>query len=203
MECLMEKITVYCGSSPGKNPAFKQAANELGKVLAGRSITLVYGGGSVGLMGVLARTVVDNGGRVIGIIPKAIAEMEVAYTGLQDLRIVEDMHSRKSLMADLADAFIALPGGLGTIEELMEILTWSQLGFHKKPCGLLNVEGFFDQLLDFLDRLVEDQFIAQEHRAMLLVEKDPQTLLDKFLTYVPPTIDKAQRSLKLSGVKGK
>jgi uncharacterized protein (TIGR00730 family) len=199
----MEKITVYCGSSPGKNPAFKRAANELGKVLAARSITLVYGGGSVGLMGVLARTVIDNGGRVIGVIPQAIADMEVAYTGLQDLRIVEDMHSRKSLMADLADAFIALPGGLGTIEELMEILTWSQLGFHKKPCGLLNVEGFFDQLLEFLDRLVEDQFIAQEHRAMLLVEKDPQVLLDKFLTYVPPTINKAQRSLKLSGLKGK
>jgi len=194
----MERITVYCGSSPGKNPAYKDAAIELGKVLAGRNITLVYGGGSVGLMGILARTVVENGGQVIGVIPKAIADMEVAYTELQDLRIVEDMHSRKALMAELADAFIALPGGLGTMEELVEILTWSQLGFHKKPAGVLNIAGFFDPLLSFLDQLADDQFIAPEHKSMLLVDENPTGLLEKFTSYKSPKVDKAQRALKLS-----
>ncbi len=195
----MEKITVYCGSSPGKNKKFHQAARELGKVLAERGITLVYGGGSVGLMGILARSVIDHGGQVIGVIPKVIADMEVAFTDLQDLRVVEDMHSRKKLMADLADAFITLPGGMGTIEELMEILTWAQLGFHHKPCGILNIDGFYDQLLSFLDRLVEDQFVAPEHRSMLLIDQNPEGLLDKFLVYKPPQIDKAKRALKLSG----
>ena len=195
----MEKITVYCGSSPGNNKKFQHTARELGKVLAEREITLVYGGGSVGLMGILARSVIDQGGQVIGVIPKAIAEMEVAFTDLQDLRVVEDMHSRKKLMADLADAFITLPGGMGTIEELMEILTWAQLGFHHKPCGILNIDGFYDQLLSFLDRLVEDQFVAPEHRSMLLIDQNPEGLLDKFLDYKPPQIDKAKRALKLSG----
>lgn len=194
----MEKITVYCGSSPGKNPKFQQAARELGKVLAEREITLVYGGGSVGLMGILARSALAHNGHVIGVIPKAIAEMEVAFTELQDLRVVEDMHSRKKLMADLADAFITLPGGMGTIEELMEILTWAQLGFHHKPCGILNIDGFYDQLLSFLDRLVEDQFVAPEHRSMLLIDQNPEGLLDKFLVYKPPQIDKAKRALNLS-----
>jgi len=195
----MERITVYCGSSPGKNPAYKNAAIQLGNVLAARNITLVYGGGSVGLMGVLARAVLDQGGNVIGVIPKAIAEMEVAYTGLQDLRIVEDMHSRKKMMADLADAFIALPGGLGTIEELTEVLTWSQLGFHKKPCGILNMDGFFDQLLLFLDRLVEDQFIAPEFKSMLLIDESAEGLLEQFKDYSPPRVNKAQRAIRLSG----
>ena len=195
----MERIAVYCGSSPGKNPVYKDAAVELGKVLAAKGITLVYGGGSVGLMGILARAVVEHGGDVIGVIPKAIAEMEVAYTDLQDLRVVDDMHSRKAMMADLADAFIALPGGMGTIEELMEVLTWSQLGFHQKPCGLINIAGFYDQLLNFLDRLVEDEFVAQEHRNMLLIDTNPERLLEQFLTFKPPTISKAERAKKLSG----
>lgn len=197
----MEKITVYCGSSPGKNPAFQSTAIQLGKVLAERKITLVYGGGSVGLMGVLAQSVIDHGGQVIGIIPQSIADMEVAFTSLGDLRIVEDMHTRKAQMAELADAFIALPGGMGTIEELMEILTWAQLGFHHKPCGVLNIDGFYDQLLHFLDRLVEDQFVAPENRSLLLVDHNPEGLLDQFLTYQPPRIDKAERALKLSGKK--
>ena len=124
--------------------------------------------------------------------------MEVAFTELQDLRVVEDMHSRKKLMADLADAFIALPGGMGTIEELMEILTWAQLGFHHKPSGILNIDGFFDQLLSFLDRLVEDQFVAPEHQSMLLIDENPGGLLDQFLVYEPPQIDKAKRALNLS-----
>jgi uncharacterized protein (TIGR00730 family) len=195
----MERIAVYCGSSPGKNPVYKDAATELGKVLAARGITLVYGGGSVGLMGILARAVVEQGGNVIGVIPKAIAEMEVAYTDLQDLRIVDDMHSRKALMADLADAFIALPGGLGTVEELMEILTWSQLGFHQKPAGILNIAGFFDPMLEFLERLSEEEFIAPEHKSMLMVDNSPEGLLQRFSEYTPPRVDKAKRALKLSG----
>jgi uncharacterized protein (TIGR00730 family) len=195
----MERIAVYCGSSPGKNPVYKDAATELGKVLAARGITLVYGGGSVGLMGILARAVVEQGGNVIGVIPKAIAEMEVAYTDLQDLRIVDDMHSRKALMADLADAFIALPGGLGTVEELMEILTWSQLGFHQKPAGILNIAGFFDPMLAFLERLSEEEFIAPEHKSMLMVDNSPEGLLQRFSEYKPPRVDKAKRALKLSG----
>jgi len=195
----MERITVYCGSSPGRKTAYMDTAISLGRVLAHRNITLVYGGGSVGLMGGLARTVVEQGGKVIGVIPKAIAEMEVAYTDLQDLRIVEDMHSRKKLMADLADAFIALPGGLGTVEELMEILTWSQLGFHQKPAGVLNIAGFFNPMLTFLGQLADDQFIAPEHQSMLLVDESPEGLLDQFSTYKPPQVDKAQRALRLSG----
>jgi len=197
----MERIAIYCGSSPGKNPAFQQAAVRLGEVLTEREITLVYGGGNVGLMGILARSVIAQGGQVIGVIPKAIADMEVALTDIQDLRVVEDMHTRKALMAELADAFIALPGGMGTIEELMEILTWAQLGFHKKPCGVLNIAGFYDQLLIFLDRLVEDQFIAPEHRSMLMVDESPQGLLKQFRAYAPPMIDKAERSLKLSAAQ--
>jgi len=197
----MEKIAVYCGSSPGKNPAFHQAAVQLGKVLAEMQITLVYGGGSAGLMGILAQTIIDRGGQVIGVIPQAIADMEVAFTDIQDLRVVEDMHTRKALMAELADAFIALPGGMGTIEEIMEILTWAQLGFHEKPCGILNIAGFYDQLLKFLDRLVMDQFIAPEHRSMLMVDESPQSLLEQFSSYDPPKIDKAKRSLKLSGAQ--
>ncbi|RLD04098.1 MAG: TIGR00730 family Rossman fold protein [Chloroflexota bacterium] len=197
----MEKIAVYCGSSPGKNPAFHQAAVQLGKVLAEREITLVYGGGSVGLMGILAQTIIDRGGQVIGVIPQAIADMEVAFTDIQDLRVVEDMHTRKALMAELADAFIALPGGMGTIKEIMEILTWAQLGFHEKPCGILNIAGFYNQLLKFLDRLVMDQFIAPEHRSMLMVDESPQSLLEQFSSYDPPKIDKAKRSLKLSGAQ--
>ena len=195
----MKRIAVYCGSSPGKNPAYMEAAVSLGKVLADRNITLVYGGGSVGLMGILARAVVEQGGNVIGVIPKAIAEMEVAYTDLQDLRIVDDMHSRKALMADLADAFIALPGGLGTVEELMEILTWSQLGFHQKPAGILNIAGFFDPMLAFLERLSEEEFIAPEHKSMLMVDNSPEGLLQRFSEYTPPRVDKAKRALKLSG----
>ena len=195
----MKRIAVFCGSSPGKNPAYREAAKSLGKVLAARNITLVYGGGSVGLMGILARAVVEQGGNVIGVIPKAIAEMEVAFTDLQDLRIVDDMHSRKALMADLADAFIALPGGLGTVEELMEILTWSQLGFHQKPAGILNIAGFFDPMLAFLEQLSEEEFIAPEHRSMLMVDNNPEGLLQRFSEYTPPRVDKAKRALKLSG----
>jgi len=149
-------------------------------------------------MGAIASSVIDSGGEVIGVIPKALADQEVAYLNLPDLRIVDSMHSRKTLMADLADAFIALPGGMGTIEELMEILTWSQLGFHKKPCGILNISGFYDHLLEFLTRMVKDQFVAPEHQSMLLIDESPDGLLNQFLRYEPPLIDKAKRAKKLS-----
>ena len=186
----LKKIAVYCGSSPGKNPAFQQAAVQLGKVLAEREITLVYGGGSVGLMGILAQSVIDQGGQVIGVIPKAIADMEVAFTDIQDLRVVEDMHTRKALMAELADAFIALPGGMGTIEELTEILTWAQLGFHEKPCGILNIEGYYDGLVDFLENSFDQEFVNPLYRPLLMKADKPATLLDQFATYKAPKVRK-------------
>lgn len=194
----MKSIAVYCGSSPGSDPAYARAAEELGKLLASRKITLVYGGGSVGLMGVLARAVLKEGGDVIGVIPESIAKMEVALIDLEDLRVVKDMHSRKALIADLADAFIALPGGVGTIEEIIEILTWAGLGFHKKPLGVLNVKGFFDPLLVLLDQMVREDFIAPEQQAMLLVDQKPQGLLDRFQYYQPPDFDKAKRAKNAS-----
>jgi len=195
----MKRIAVYCGSSPGSNPIYSDAARELGRILASEDITLVYGGGSVGLMGVLARSVIKASGEVIGVIPEAIAKMEVAYNEIQDLRVVKDMHTRKALIAELASAFIALPGGVGTAEELIEILTWAGLGFHQKPVGVLNVNGFFDPLLTFLDKMVEEDFIAPEQRAMLLINKSAAGLLSQFNNYIPPKMDKAQRSIKLSG----
>jgi hypothetical protein len=158
---------------------------------------LVYGGGDVGLMGTVARTVFEAGGEVIGVIPKALAEKEVAYTDLTDLRIVDSMHERKALMSELSDAFIALPGGLGTIEELFEILTWTQLGIHCKPCGVLNVCGYFDDILHFVNKAVDENFINPGHRSLLLVDDDPASLLDQFQNYIPPTIDKAKWILGL------
>ena len=195
----LRRIAIFCGSSPGANPAYLKAAIDLGNCLVKNKIGLVYGGGNVGLMGAIASSVIDSGGEVIGVIPKALADQEVAYLDLPDLRIVDSMHSRKTLMADLADAFIALPGGMGTIEELMEILTWSQLGFHKKPCGILNISGFYDHLLEFLTRMVKDQFVDPEHQSMLLIDESPDGLLNQFLRYEPPLIDKAKRAKKLSG----
>lgn len=193
---MIKRICVYCGSSFGADPAYQQAARMLGELLAQRGLTLVYGGGKVGLMGEIARTVTAAGGEVIGVIPRHLADKEVAFNGISDLRLVENMHERKALMAELADAFIALPGGLGTLEEVAEILTWSQLALHEKPCGLLNVGGYFDALLAFLDRMVEAHFLHAEHRAMLLMDTDPQALLAAFETYQPPRADKAAMALK-------
>ena len=194
----MKRIAVYCGSSPGNSPAIQEVTKELGQIFAERGIVLVYGGGSVGLMGILARSLIDAGGEGIGVIPEAIANMEVAFSEIQDMRVVKDMHSRKSLIADLSDGFIALPGGVGTIEELVEILTWAGLGFHHKPVGVLNINGFFDPLLEFLDDMVSQEFIAPEQRSMLLVDTSPNRLLDQFSTYNPPTFDKAQRAKQAS-----
>ncbi len=193
---MIKRICVYCGSSFGADPAYQQEARSLGALLAKRGIALVYGGGKVGLMGEIARAVIAGGGEVIGVIPRHLAEKEVAFKGISDLRLVENMHERKALMADLADAFIALPGGLGTLEEVAEILTWSQLGLHEKPCGLLNVAGYFDALLAFLDRMVAAHFLHAVHREMLLVRTDPAALLSAFDAYSPPHADKAEMALK-------
>lgn len=186
----MQRICVFCGSNPGANPQYTAAAQRIGAILAHRQLTLVYGGGNVGLMGVLANAVLDAGGEVIGVIPQALADLEVAHTGLPDLRIVGSMHERKALMADLSDGFIALPGGIGTLEEFCEVLTWAQLGMHVKPCGLINVEGYFDHLITFLDHAVRERFFRAEHRAMVLLEEDPDTLLNRFDAYRPPHLEK-------------
>ena len=182
----LRRVCVFCGSSPGAQVAFRDAAEHLGHTLTAAGIGLVYGGASVGLMGRLADTMLAAGGEVIGVIPRAMVEQEVAHRGLADLRVVASMHERKALMADLADAFVALPGGLGTLDELFEILTWAQLGLHSKPIGLLEVGGYFTPLLAFLDGAVEARFLAPAHRAMLLVANDPTALLAAFSAYQPP-----------------
>lgn len=194
----MRRICVFCGSSPGNQPEYLQAAEHLGLVLLERNLGLVYGGARVGLMGQLAEIVLQGGGEVIGVIPAGLVEREVAYQDLSDLRVVDTMHERKALMAELSDGFLGLPGGLGTLEEFLEALTWGQLGMHAKPCGLLNVNGYFDHLLAFMDRAVADTFVQDEHRAMLLVHEDPVQLLEQFETYQPPDIDKANWILSIN-----
>ena len=194
----MKRICVFCGSSPGARPEYLQAAKQLGHTLAYKGIGLVYGGAKVGMMGKIAEAVLEKGGEVIGVIPKELVKKEVAFNELADLRVVDSMHERKALMADLSDGFIALPGGLGTIEEFFEVVTWAQLGMHPKPCGLLNVAQYYDRLLDFLDHSVEEKFVELEHRSMILVDENPEKLLRKFETYHPPKIDKAKWVLGLS-----
>lgn len=173
----MKKICVYCGSSSGRKPEYIEAAHSLARLLAQRGIGLVYGGASVGIMGAIADAVLSNGGEVVGVIPRALVEKEVSHEGLTELKVVDTMHERKAVMMDVADGFIALPGGLGTLEELFEVLTWSQLGFHKKPCGLLNVAGYYEGLISFINSAVDEQFIKTRHRDMLLIEDDAEKLL--------------------------
>lgn len=187
----MKRICVFCGSSPGARLEYASSARQLGELLAERGLTLVYGGGNVGMMGQLANAVLENGGQITGIIPEAIADMEVAHTGLSDLRVVDSMHTRKALMAELADGFIALPGGLGTLEELVEVLTWAQLGFHDKPCGLLNIEGYFDSFLDFVDHMATQKFILPANRELIIVDRSPAGLVEKMSHYQAPKVDKA------------
>jgi len=194
----MKRICVFCGSSPGARPDYLEAAAALGMAMAQRSLGLVYGGGRVGLMGHIARSVLAAGGEVTGVIPRGLVSREVGFTELTDLRVVETMHERKALMMDLSDGFIALPGGLGTIEEFFEVLTWGQLGLHQKPCGLLNAAGYFDHLVAFLDAMHTEQFIDREHRAMVMIEQDPHLLLNRFASYQHPTGDKAAWTLRLS-----
>jgi uncharacterized protein (TIGR00730 family) len=186
----LTSICVYCGSSPGRLPAYGNAARELAATLVEQNIRLVYGGAKVGIMGVLADTVLQLGGEVVGIIPEALVQKEVAHTGLTQLHVTRSMHERKTLMAELADGFVALPGGIGTLEELFEVWTWAQLGFHHKPCGLLNVEGYYDSLAMFLDHTVVEEFVRQPHRSMLVVESDPRALLERFRKHVPPLVAK-------------
>lgn len=198
----MKRICVFCGSSLGARQDYVQVARSLGLALAERNITLVYGGASVGLMGQLANACLEAGGDVIGVIPRKLVEMELAHKQLAQLQVVETMHERKSLMAELADGFIALPGGLGTIEEIFEVLTWAQLGIHQKPCGLLNTRQYFDDLLKFLDRGVEQMFIETAHREMILIDESPDDLLNKFEAYQAPQTNKAAWVLQMnSGVK--
>ena len=180
------RLCVFCGSSPGRNPAYMEAARQLGTLLAQEGIGLVYGGASVGLMGAVADAARAGGGEVIGVIPRALATVEVAHTGLDDLRVVKSMHQRKALMAELSDGFIALPGGIGTLEELFEVWTWGALGEHAKPCGLLNVAGFYNGLAEFMDHVAGEEFLKPEYRAMLHVENEPEALLAAFARYVPP-----------------
>jgi uncharacterized protein (TIGR00730 family) len=194
----MKSICVFCGSSPGTQPEYTASARKLGALLAARGLTLVYGGGNVGMMGQIANSVLENGGAVTGVIPQAIADMEVAHTGLSDLRVVDSMHARKALMAELSDGFIAMPGGLGTLEEFVEVLTWAQLGFHEKPCGLLNTHGYYDRLLTFIDHVADQQFIQPAHRDLILVAEEPAALLEKFSGYRAPHIDKAAWALEMN-----
>lgn len=179
----MKRICVYCGSGIGKNPDYHQAAKDLGAELAKRNIELIYGGASIGLMGVLADSVLAGGGRVTGIIPRFLVEKELSHKELSTLIIVDSMHQRKTKMADLADGFIALPGGFGTFEELFEILTWRQLGFHQKPCSILNVDGYYNKLAEFLKKAVDEGFIKRERLDILIFDDNPFTLLDAMQNY--------------------
>ena len=181
----MKSICVYCGSSIGSSPSLSAAARELGQTLAASNLELIYGGGRVGLMGVLADAVLEAGGRVQGVIPQALADREVAHAGLTQLHVVDTMHQRKAMMAELSDGFIALPGGLGTFEELFEIWTWAQLGMHSKPIGLLNVASYFDLLLQFLDHATSQQLLMPVHRDLLLVSNRPDALLSQMQSTAP------------------
>jgi len=193
----IKRICVYCGSSPGRNPAFSLAAVGLAKTMCERGIGLVYGGAAVGVMGALANAVLETGGEAIGVIPKSLAIKEVAHANLSELHVVSSMHDRKAMMAELADGFIALPGGWGTLEEIFEILTWAQLGFHEKPCGLLNIEGYYDGLIGFLDNAIEQQFVREVCRPMLMTASEPASLLDQFDVYRAPKVRKWMREDEL------
>ena len=194
----MKRICVFCGSSPGIGQAYLETAQQMGRALAEKRISLVYGGAKVGVMGRLARSCLEAGGEVIGVIPRSLVELEVACREISRLLVVESMHERKAKMAELSDGFIALPGGLGTIEEFFEMLTWAQLGMHRKPCGLLNTARYFDRLLDFLDHAVEQQFVEAAHREMIQVGECPEDLLAKFETYRPPQVNKTAWVLRMT-----
>lgn len=186
----MKSLCVFCGSRHGSDPSYSEAARDLGRTLAEASITLVYGGGHVGLMGVVADASLEADGEAIGVMPKALVEREIAHTGLTKLHVVGSMHERKALMSELSDGFIALPGGSGTLEEFFEVLTWAQLGEHHKPCGLLNVAGYYDLLLAVFDQMVEKGFLAEKHRELVVVETEPAAMLESFARYEPPAVPK-------------
>lgn len=186
----MKRVCVYCGSNFGLNPRFRESAVELGNELVNRGIGLVYGGASVGIMGTIADAVLERGGEAIGVIPSALAHKEIAHPSLSELHVVGSMHERKALMAELSDGFIALPGGWGTIEEIFEVLTWAQLGFHRKPCGLFNVESYYDHLFAFLEHAIDQQFVKAEYWPMLIMRPDAVSILDAFVSYQAPDVKK-------------
>jgi uncharacterized protein (TIGR00730 family) len=181
---------VYAGSSPGADPVYREAAAELGHALVERGIGVVYGGGNVGLMGVVADRALAAGGEVIGVIPRSLLDREVGHAGLTEQRVVSSMHERKATMAELSDAFVALPGGIGTVEELVEVYTWTQLGLHAKPCALLNAGGYYDHLVRFLDHAVAERFLRPEHRELLVVADRPEDLLERLERFEPPLLAK-------------
>lgn len=187
---VLKSLCVYCGSSTGRIEAYAEAARALAAAMVERGIRLVYGGASVGIMGVVADEVLRLGGEAVGVIPESLMRKELAHAGLTEMHVTPSMHARKTLMAELADGFVALPGGIGTFEEIFEVWTWGQLGFHRKPCGLLNVAGYYDSLIAFLDHAACEQFVRAEHRAMAVVESDPAALLDCFAAYQPPALPK-------------
>lgn len=186
----MKRICVFCGSSPGARPEYADAARAMGRALAEGGMGLVYGGGRVGLMGIVADAVMEAGGEVIGVIPDALMRREVGHAGVTDLRVVGSMHERKALMADLSDGFVAMPGGYGTFEEFCEVITWSQLGIHPKPCGLLNVAGYYAPLLAMFDHAVAEGFVRAQHRGLVLEDTTPGGLLAKMRGFAPPGTEK-------------
>ena len=184
----MERICVFCGASPGARPAYREATEELARLLVADGIGVVFGGGGVGLMGALADAVLAEGGEIIGVIPRSLVEREIAHRDVSDMRVVASMHERKALMAELADAFVALPGGIGTLEELFEVYTWAQLGLHRKPCALLNVEGYYDGIDEFLSHAVAERFLHEDTRALLMVEDHPAALLERLRSFEPQAV---------------
>jgi uncharacterized protein (TIGR00730 family) len=186
----VRRVCVNAGSNPGNDPGFADAARTLATTLAERGIGVVYGGGKVGLMGVIADTALAAGGEVVGVMPRALIDREIGHTALSELQVVDSMHERKARMAELSDAFVAVPGGIGTLEELIEVYTWSQLGIHDKPCGVLNANGYYDALAAFLDHAVTAGFLREQHRATLVVAETPDELLERFAAFTPPTVGK-------------
>ncbi|SDL64427.1 hypothetical protein SAMN05660337_3484 [Maridesulfovibrio ferrireducens] len=186
----MKSLCIFLGANPGNDEKYAEAARNMGRELAKRKITTIYGGSDMGLMGILAESALEAGGKVIGVIPDSLVKKNVSHPNLTELHVTESMHERKALMAELSDGFIAMPGGIGTMDEIFEIFTWAQLGFHNKPCGLLNIDGYYDKLLDFLGSVVEEGFLKGVHKDMLLTASSPAGIIDSFAGYEPPVVSK-------------
>lgn len=197
----MKSICVFLGANPGNDPKYAEAARAMGRELAGRNITTVYGGSNMGLMGILAESALGAGGKVVGVIPESLVKKEVAHYGLTELHIAESMHERKALMAELSDGFVAMPGGIGTMDEIFEIFTWAQLGFHAKPCGLLNIDGYYDALLGFLDNVVTEGFLRRMHREKLITASTPAGIIEAFAGYEPPSGSKWVEKINVHSAK--